>query len=72
MTKIDAESLPAMGTKLNLTACPGPTLTTCYADDKDCYVNCAYVAGRWGDVGMIAEALAVVENSRFYVKVCHG
>ncbi|KAK0213699.1 hypothetical protein IW262DRAFT_1441753 [Armillaria fumosa] len=67
MTKIGAESLPAMGTKLNLTACPGPTVdtgcTSAGMDVRDCYVNCARVAGQWGDAGMIVEALAVVENS---------
>ncbi len=30
MTKIGAESLPAMGSKINLTACPGPGLSSIY------------------------------------------
>ncbi|KAK0213696.1 hypothetical protein IW262DRAFT_325172 [Armillaria fumosa] len=75
MTEIAAGSMPAIGTKINLTACPGPavsfryTLTTPPAGQN--YSNCAHVAiqgdpdnvFQWGDAGMIAEGLAVARNS---------
>ncbi|PBK58184.1 hypothetical protein ARMSODRAFT_984049, partial [Armillaria solidipes] len=68
MTEIDAESKPALGTKINLTACPGPTayINASYRG------NCASLIGTltysltglgWGDAGMITEGLAVVGNS---------
>ncbi|SJL08682.1 uncharacterized protein ARMOST_12051 [Armillaria ostoyae] len=63
MTAIDAESMPAMGTKINLTACPGPTA---YYDLHGTiyYSNCASLIsyGLWGDAGMATEGLAVVGN----------
>ncbi|KAK0479627.1 hypothetical protein IW261DRAFT_1564283 [Armillaria novae-zelandiae] len=75
MTKIDAESLPATGTKVNLTTCPGPTASE-YVDPSmpRLYNNCAHFTrvnnltplantNRWGTVGMIAEGLAVTGNS---------
>ncbi|KAK0189950.1 hypothetical protein F5146DRAFT_645912 [Armillaria mellea] len=75
MTKIPAESMPAMGTKINLTACPGPTvsihLTLTPQTTEQNYSNCAHSAIQgdldpvflWGDPGMIAEGLAVTRNS---------
>ncbi|KAK0471923.1 hypothetical protein IW261DRAFT_826521 [Armillaria novae-zelandiae] len=72
MTEIAAESMPTMGTKINLTACPGPTLVS--LSDIKYYSNCARVisvydhgsgsiAPQWGDADMITEGLAVVGNS---------
>ncbi|KAK0462917.1 uncharacterized protein EV420DRAFT_1144895 [Desarmillaria tabescens] len=74
ITEIAAESMPAMGTKLNLTACPGPTVSIrrmSLSTAGQNYSNCAHFAtqsasnpvNRWGDVGMINEGLAVVGNS---------
>ncbi|KAK0436621.1 hypothetical protein EV421DRAFT_1739561 [Armillaria borealis] len=76
MTEFDAESMPAMGTKINLTACPGPTvsvqdLTGMSSPGSTYYSNCAHLAIvsdpdsvlQWGDPGMIAEGLAVARNS---------
>ncbi|KAK0236581.1 hypothetical protein EDD85DRAFT_577890 [Armillaria nabsnona] len=75
MTEIAAESMPVIGTKINLTACPGPTvsvhLTPSPPIAKQNYSNCAHLAiegglnsaNRWGDAGMIAEGLAVARNS---------
>ncbi|SJK98259.1 uncharacterized protein ARMOST_01522 [Armillaria ostoyae] len=74
MTEIAAELMPATGTKINLTACPGPTVSALGRSlpmTSKSYSNCAHFAtqsasspvNRWGDVGMIAEGLAAVENS---------
>ncbi|KAG7441156.1 uncharacterized protein BT62DRAFT_997358 [Guyanagaster necrorhizus] len=74
ITEIAAEWMPAVGTKLNLTACPGPTVSIhqmSLSTDGQNYSNCAHFAvesasapvNRWGDVGMITEGLAVVGNS---------
>ncbi|PBK70410.1 hypothetical protein ARMSODRAFT_111194 [Armillaria solidipes] len=78
MTEFDAESMPTMGTKINLTACPGPTVsvqdrTGMSSPGPTYYSNCAHFASayaqedfnvyQWGDVGMISEGLAVVGNS---------
>ncbi|KAK0471927.1 hypothetical protein IW261DRAFT_1611843 [Armillaria novae-zelandiae] len=60
MTPIGAESLPDTGTKINLTACPGPTLVksavngTYYYD----YGSCA-----WNDNETIPEFSAIGESS---------
>ncbi len=66
MTEIGAESIPAMGTKINLTACPGPALAWCYdTGGRNCYTNCAHIASSpdgWGDAEMISEGLAIVGN----------
>ncbi|KAK0493950.1 hypothetical protein EDD18DRAFT_1107471 [Armillaria luteobubalina] len=76
MTKIETESLPATGTNVNLTMCPGPTVSAQYVGPSmpRLYNNCAHFTrinavsqlasvNRWGDVGMIAEGLAVTGNS---------
>ncbi len=76
MTEIDAESMPAIGTKINLTACPGPTVSVHLSTlsppiAEQNYSNCAHLAiegglnsaNRWGDAGMITEGLAVTRNS---------
>ncbi len=74
MTEIATELMPATGTKINLTACPGPTVSARGRDlttTIQSYSNCAHFAtlsasspvNRWGDVGMVAEGLATIENS---------
>ncbi|KAK0189948.1 hypothetical protein F5146DRAFT_1201108 [Armillaria mellea] len=76
MTQIGAESLPATGTKVNLTTCPGPTVSAQYVDPSMpwLYNNCGHYThinsltplanvNRWGNTGMIAEGLAVTGNS---------
>ncbi|PBK70418.1 hypothetical protein ARMSODRAFT_1084036 [Armillaria solidipes] len=62
ITEIDAESMPPMGTKINLTACPGPTE---YYYDSNHYGNCASTVTDfgWGDPEMVTEGLAVVGNN---------
>ncbi|SJL08696.1 uncharacterized protein ARMOST_12065 [Armillaria ostoyae] len=65
MTEIDAESMPVVGTKINLTACPGPTLDWPY-NVSYYYRNCAYEtywSPLFNDGGTVAEGLAVVGNS---------
>ncbi len=65
MTGIATESMPATGTKINLTACPGPRERSSY-NGSNYYINCAQSAVPqipWGHVGMVTEALAVVGNS---------
>ncbi|KAK0471933.1 hypothetical protein IW261DRAFT_1571431 [Armillaria novae-zelandiae] len=74
MTEIAAESMPAIGTRINLTACPGPALSVRLALSspiaKQNYSNCAHLAiegglnsiHQWGNAGMIAEGLAVTRN----------
>ncbi len=58
MTKIGVESMPATGTKINVTMCPGPGLTTIY-NGTYYYRACA-----WRDnERMVAEGFAVVGNS---------
>ncbi|PBK87285.1 hypothetical protein ARMGADRAFT_1168645 [Armillaria gallica] len=75
MTEIGAESMPAMGTKINITACPGPK----EYHDSNYYSNCAssatvldsaaagiVVSGpveSLDDERIIAEGLAVIGNS---------
>ncbi|KAK0471930.1 hypothetical protein IW261DRAFT_827278 [Armillaria novae-zelandiae] len=76
ITEIGSESLPAIGTNINLTICPGPTVSlrlqfTSSSTDNQNYSNCAHFAtqsatnpvNRWGNTGMIAEGLAAVQNS---------
>ncbi|SJL08698.1 uncharacterized protein ARMOST_12067 [Armillaria ostoyae] len=71
MTEIAAESMPAAGTKINVTACPGPIVSPLNASY---YGNCGRVTivydnntmfglQSWGDAGIITEGLAVVGNS---------
>ncbi len=60
--------MPATGTKINLTTCPGPTVYTLYTLDpmhNASYCgNCANFADPgWGDPEMVTEGLAVVGNS---------
>ncbi len=67
--------MPAIGTKINLAVCPGPTvsihLTLSPPIAEQNYSNCAHLAiegdldpvHQWGDPGMIAEGLAVARNS---------
>ncbi|KAK0431175.1 hypothetical protein EV421DRAFT_196844 [Armillaria borealis] len=64
MTEIDAESMPAKGTKINLTACPGPA-ELYNINSSNYYGNCASSATyfTWGDPRMITEGLAVIGNS---------
>ncbi|SJL08692.1 uncharacterized protein ARMOST_12061 [Armillaria ostoyae] len=71
ITEIDAKSLPATGSKINLTACPGPAEFY----DTNYYRNCAHrrpeplpedldqIPYGWGDKGMVAEGVAVAGNS---------
>ncbi|PBK70413.1 hypothetical protein ARMSODRAFT_1017958 [Armillaria solidipes] len=59
MTPIGMESMPDTGTKINLTACPGPALRTIY--DGYYYSTCALATTNNG--GIVAEGLAVVGNS---------
>ncbi|KAK0236580.1 hypothetical protein EDD85DRAFT_577835 [Armillaria nabsnona] len=74
MTEISTESMPAVGTKINLAACPGPTVSIHLINSSTAnqnYSNCAHFAvqsasnpvTQWGDMGMIAEGLSVVGNS---------
>ncbi|KAK0213703.1 hypothetical protein IW262DRAFT_1497560 [Armillaria fumosa] len=58
MTPIGMESLPDMGTKINLTMCPGPAAVTTSVNDSDPYSNCA-----WNNADLSAEGLAVIRNS---------
>ncbi|KAK0436620.1 hypothetical protein EV421DRAFT_1739560 [Armillaria borealis] len=61
LTEINAESMPTIGTKINLTACPGPTVLP-YMSSY--YYNCAgWTSLGWGDTGMVTEGFAVVQNS---------
>ncbi|PBK87298.1 hypothetical protein ARMGADRAFT_1168654 [Armillaria gallica] len=61
MTEIDAESMPATGSKINFTACPGPALSyTGYNGSTHYYGSCAYLPT---NMGMFVEGLAVVRNS---------
>ncbi len=60
MTSIGMESMPDTGTKINLTACPGPTLRTIF-DDSHYYSTCALETTN--SLGIAAEGLAVVGNS---------
>ncbi|SJL08701.1 uncharacterized protein ARMOST_12070 [Armillaria ostoyae] len=64
MTEIDAESMPAKGTKINLTACLGPA-ELYNINSSNYYGNCASSATyfTWGDPRMITEGLAVIGNS---------
>ncbi|KAK0460759.1 hypothetical protein IW261DRAFT_1577537 [Armillaria novae-zelandiae] len=73
MTEIHKESMPAVGTKINLTTCAGPRLILSDTNPKH-YCNCAscssaYIVDReflldyWGDRAMIYEGLAVARNS---------
>ncbi len=69
--------MPATGTKINLTTCPGPTLLNAayipipaeinpYRPLRmynASYGNCARSLDGWGDPEMITEGLAVVGNS---------
>ncbi|KAK0497958.1 hypothetical protein EDD18DRAFT_126171 [Armillaria luteobubalina] len=76
-TEIAAELMPAIGTKINLTACPGPTVSIHYTltipPAEQNYSNCAHLAiegdpdsiHQWGNATMIAEGLAVARNSSF-------
>ncbi|KAK0213715.1 hypothetical protein IW262DRAFT_1467066 [Armillaria fumosa] len=57
ITEIGAESMPATGTKINLTVCPGPILVTTY--DGDYYSSCEWISKK----DLIAEGLAVIGNS---------
>ncbi|KAK0497960.1 hypothetical protein EDD18DRAFT_1461913 [Armillaria luteobubalina] len=74
MTEISAESRPVIGTNINLTICPGPTVSVqlrSLSTGNQNYSNCAHFAtqsatnpvNRWGNTGMIAEGLAAVQNS---------
>ncbi len=58
MTEIDTESMPATGTKINLTACPGPILNP---PGNGNYQNCASFPPL--DPEIVTEGLAVVGNS---------
>ncbi|PBK70416.1 hypothetical protein ARMSODRAFT_1017962 [Armillaria solidipes] len=62
MTEIDAESMPDVGTRINLTACPGPV-----PYHGSYYRTCAYETWYWSplsnDGGTVAEGLAVVGNN---------
>ncbi|SJL08680.1 uncharacterized protein ARMOST_12049 [Armillaria ostoyae] len=58
MTKIGVESMPATGTKINITMCPGPELHTMF-NDSYYYGACAWTNYK----RMVAEGLAVVGNS---------
>ncbi|KAK0213714.1 hypothetical protein IW262DRAFT_1301181 [Armillaria fumosa] len=60
MTPIGVELLPDMGTKINLTMCPGPeTVMVDLGDGIDYYGNCAH----WQDTNdILAEGLAVIRN----------
>ncbi|KAK0421772.1 hypothetical protein EV421DRAFT_2043313 [Armillaria borealis] len=60
MTPIDMESMPDTGTKINLTACPGPALRSIY-NDSYYYSTCALETTN-DDRGIVAEGLAVVGN----------
>ncbi len=75
MTEIATELMPATGTKINLTACPGPTVSARGRDlttTIQSYSNCAHFAtlsasspvNRWGLTWeWFAEGLATIENS---------
>ncbi|KAK0236569.1 hypothetical protein EDD85DRAFT_937061 [Armillaria nabsnona] len=58
ITEFDAESMPAIGTKINLTACPGPA--SVYYNSHHYYY---YTCGRRAYPARVREGLAVVENS---------
>ncbi|PBK87288.1 hypothetical protein ARMGADRAFT_1034858 [Armillaria gallica] len=60
ITEFDAESMPAIGTKINLTACPGPTVFS-IANNRDYYYG---TCARQDDPSAtVREGLAVVGNS---------
>ncbi|KAK0471932.1 hypothetical protein IW261DRAFT_827306 [Armillaria novae-zelandiae] len=73
MTEIHEESMPAVGTKINLTTCAGPMLLLS-GTNSNYYCNCAsrssgyivdgeFLLDYWGDGAMIYEGLAVARNS---------
>ncbi len=69
MTEIDAESMPATGTKINLIVCPGPELYFAGPPGHYYYNTCAHQDWSPGDtispsdVARIGEGLAVIGNS---------
>ncbi|KAK0471349.1 hypothetical protein IW261DRAFT_1612076 [Armillaria novae-zelandiae] len=60
MTPIGSESLPDTGTKINLTACPGPTQEELYTNGTNYY---SYGTCAWIDNGTIGEFSAIGESS---------
>ncbi|SJL08694.1 uncharacterized protein ARMOST_12063 [Armillaria ostoyae] len=69
ITEIPAESMPATGTKINLTMCPGPRVSQTF-NGTDYYVNCApqplfppLTDMQDPRQSIIVEGLAVVRNS---------
>ncbi|KAK0213705.1 hypothetical protein IW262DRAFT_1411071 [Armillaria fumosa] len=60
MTPIGVESLPDTGTKINLTACPGPTLVKARINGTDYY---DYGTCAWTNSETIAEGFAFIGDS---------
>ncbi|KAK0213716.1 hypothetical protein IW262DRAFT_1467067 [Armillaria fumosa] len=70
ITEIAAESIPATGTKINATMCPGPAVYSVDSNGSDYYGNCALQVQSSPDTtrlvtdgGIVDEGLAVIGNS---------
>ncbi|KAK0186827.1 hypothetical protein F5146DRAFT_1124496 [Armillaria mellea] len=59
MTKIGVESMPATGTKINVTMCPGPSWSARLSNGTFYYGPCQWT----NNERMVAEGLAVIANS---------